>query len=77
MMGAIRTVTATRGAAPRVAYGAHRSPFPPPRPDLGLARDCEHCLGWGTLVTRDGEHELCQTCQPDPLDGENGPGSAS
>lgn len=75
-MEAIRT-TATRGAAPRMAYGAHHSPFPPPHPDLGLARHCEHCLGWGTVVTRDGEHELCRTCQPDPHDGGSGPGSAS
>ncbi|WP_225834330.1 hypothetical protein [Streptomyces sp. NK08204] len=51
-----------------MAYGAGRSPLLPPRPDLTLARNCEHCLGWGTVVTRDGEHELCHTCQPDPGD---------
>ncbi|MEU6406593.1 hypothetical protein [Streptomyces sp. NPDC046985] len=52
-----------------MAYGAPHSPAPPPRPDLGLARDCEHCLGWGTVVTRDGAHELCETCQPEPGSG--------
>ena len=60
-----------------MAYGAHPRPFPPPHPDLGLAHDCEHCLGWGTVVTRDGDHELCRTCQTDPDDGENGRGFAS
>ncbi|MFF5854604.1 hypothetical protein ACFY8B_03030 [Streptomyces sp. NPDC012751] len=58
-----------------MAYGAHRSPLLPPRPDLGLARDCESCLGWGTVVTRDGEHELCHACQPGF--GGDGEGSAT
>ncbi|MFF5029566.1 hypothetical protein ACWERI_29800 [Streptomyces collinus] len=48
-----------------MAHGARNSPCLPPHPDLTLARDCEHCLGWGTVVTRDGAHELCRTCQPD------------
>ncbi|MBC2864814.1 hypothetical protein H1R13_07340 [Streptomyces mexicanus] len=48
-----------------MAYGAHHSPTPPPHPDLARARDCEHCLGWGTVITRDGDHRLCDTCQPD------------
>ncbi|EYT79508.1 hypothetical protein CF54_30990 [Streptomyces sp. Tu 6176] len=52
-----------------MAYGAHHSPTPPPRPDLGPARDCEHCLGWGTVVTHDGRHELCGTCQSVPDGG--------
>ncbi|MEU0007289.1 hypothetical protein ABZ079_24170 [Streptomyces sp. NPDC006314] len=56
-----------------MAYGAHHSPYLSPHPDLALARDCEHCLGWGTVVTRDGSHELCRTCQPDPGDAESGP----
>ena len=60
-----------------MAYGAHHSPFPSPHPDLGLARDCAQCLGWGTVVTRDGGHELCRTCQPDQGDGESGLRSAS
>ncbi|MDO0929239.1 hypothetical protein QQY24_28930 [Streptomyces sp. TG1A-8] len=58
-----------------MAHGAHHSPHGPhlpPHPDLYLARGCEHCLGWGTVVTRDGEHELCHTCQPGP-GGGNGP----
>ncbi|PKW05747.1 hypothetical protein SAMN05428944_7224 [Streptomyces sp. 1222.5] len=54
-----------------MAYGAHRSPLLPPRPDLTLARECEQCLGWGTVVTRDGDHELCRTCQPGALDDES------
>ncbi|MFH9659497.1 hypothetical protein ACH4NF_17185 [Streptomyces sp. NPDC017248] len=49
-----------------MVYGAHRSPQLPPRPDLDPARDCEQCLGWGTVVTRDGHHELCPACQPEP-----------
>ncbi|MER6981672.1 hypothetical protein [Streptomyces carpinensis] len=53
-----------------MAYGAHHSPTPPPHPDLSLARDCEHCLGWGTVITRDGQHELCDTCQPEPGYGD-------
>ncbi|MET9072559.1 hypothetical protein ABZX95_10300 [Streptomyces sp. NPDC004232] len=53
-----------------MVYGAHRSPLLPPRPDLGLARDCEVCLGWGTVVSRDGEHELCHACQLAPEDDE-------
>ncbi|MEW2625051.1 hypothetical protein [Streptomyces sp. NPDC048106] len=46
--------------------GAHPSHVPPPHPDLGSARDCERCLGWGTVVTLDGQHELCPDCQPAP-----------
>ncbi|MEU2923933.1 hypothetical protein AB0D42_12295 [Streptomyces sp. NPDC048304] len=53
-----------------MAHGAHRSPFLPPHPDIGLARDCEVCLGWGTVVTRDGTHELCHMCQGASADGE-------
>ncbi|MFJ9930182.1 MULTISPECIES: hypothetical protein [Streptomyces] len=56
-----------------MVHGPRPGQFPPPRPDLELARDCERCLGWGTVVTRDGEHELCPGCQPDTAAGE-GPG---
>ncbi|MFE1193892.1 hypothetical protein [Streptomyces olivaceoviridis] len=59
-----------------MAHGAHRNPFPP-HPDLTLARDCEQCLGWGTVVTRDGDHELCHSCQPDPAGGEGAAASGS
>lgn len=52
-----------------MAHGASHSPTPPPHPDLNLARTCEHCLGWGTVVTRDGEHILCDRCQPGPGGG--------
>lgn len=61
-----------QGAVPRMAHGAHRSPLLPPRPDPALARDCDQCLGWGTVVTRDGKHELCQACQPGPGQGKGG-----
>ncbi|GGV82583.1 MULTISPECIES: hypothetical protein [Streptomyces] len=47
-----------------MAHGARRTPAPPPRPDLARARDCEHCRGWGTVITRDGDHLLCAVCQP-------------
>ncbi|MGV9253672.1 hypothetical protein [Streptomyces sp. NPDC003697] len=46
-----------------MAHGARHSPTPPPHADLGPARDCEQCLGWGTVITHDGHHELCSTCQ--------------
>ncbi|MFI1767828.1 hypothetical protein ACH41H_38080 [Streptomyces sp. NPDC020800] len=49
-----------------MAHTAHHTPVLPPHPDTNLARDCTQCLGWGTVVTRDGDHELCHTCQPDP-----------
>ncbi|MDF3299169.1 hypothetical protein [Streptomyces tropicalis] len=55
-----------------MAYGAHHSPTPPPHAELSLARDCGQCLGWGTVITRDGEHELCETCQPE-TGGEDPP----
>ncbi|MEU7424780.1 hypothetical protein [Streptomyces sp. NPDC040750] len=53
-----------------MAYGAHDTPLLPPHPDLALARDCEHCFGWGTVVTRDGDHELCLECQQPSGDDE-------
>ncbi|MEU6476432.1 hypothetical protein ABZ858_05990 [Streptomyces sp. NPDC047017] len=56
-----------------MAYGAHHSPTPPPHPDVHRARDCEQCLGWGTVITPDGHHELCDTCQQAP-DGDPLPG---
>ncbi|CAL9323658.1 hypothetical protein [Streptomyces sp. SudanB182_2057] len=55
-----------------MAHGAHRSPLLPPHPDLTLARDCEQCLGWGTVVTGDGHHELCRACQPGPAEAATG-----
>ncbi|MFB7501688.1 hypothetical protein ACFC09_44790 [Streptomyces sp. NPDC056161] len=58
-----------------MAHGAHQSPLLPPHPDLSLARDCEHCLGWGTVVTFDGLHELCPTCQPSTGDGGTATGT--
>lgn len=37
---------------------------PAPHADTGLARDCDECRGWGTVVTDQGHHELCPACQP-------------
>ncbi|MFI2200104.1 hypothetical protein ACH47Z_04820 [Streptomyces sp. NPDC020192] len=54
-----------------MAHGAQYSPLLTPRPDLSLARDCAVCLGWGTVVTRDGDHELCHGCQPLPGEDED------
>ncbi|GAA2231999.1 hypothetical protein [Streptomyces nogalater] len=55
-----------------MAHGAHGSPLLPPRPDPVLARDCDQCLGWGSVVTRDGHHELCPACQPGPTGRQPG-----
>ena len=38
---------------------------PAPHADPGLARDCDECRGWGTVVTDEGRHELCPACQPE------------
>ncbi|OUD01237.1 hypothetical protein CA983_21305 [Streptomyces swartbergensis] len=42
---------------------APHSGSPTPRPDVALARGCERCNGWGTVVTPEGRHELCAACQ--------------
>jgi hypothetical protein len=44
-------------------HGARGAVRPAPRPNVGLARSCEECLGWGTVVTDEGRHELCPACQ--------------
>lgn len=54
-----------------MASGTHRTQLLPPRPDTTLARHCDQCLGWGTVVSRDGDHELCYTCQPAARDDED------
>lgn len=46
-----------------MSYGAGGAARAAPRPDVPLARDCEVCLGWGTVVTDQGRHELCPACQ--------------
>ncbi len=45
--------------------GAEGMPYPTPRADVDLARECGACLGWGTVVTDQGRHELCPDCQGD------------
>lgn len=47
-----------------MAHRATAAREPAPRPDLALARDCEVCGGWGTVVTAQGRHLLCPACQP-------------
>ncbi|MEU6467157.1 hypothetical protein [Streptomyces sp. NPDC046976] len=49
-----------------MVHAARPSHVPPPHPDLSRARDCERCLGWGTVVSPGGEHELCPSCQRAP-----------
>jgi hypothetical protein len=39
---------------------ADRAPHANPE----LARDCDECRGWGTVITAQGHHELCPSCQP-------------
>lgn len=46
-----------------MAHGADHAPSTAPRADLARAAGCEVCLGWGTVVTDDGRHELCPACQ--------------
>jgi hypothetical protein len=41
--------------------GAHPN-APAPRASIALARDCDECRGWGSVVN-DGRHELCPVCQ--------------
>lgn len=36
---------------------------PVPQADPVLARGCDACLGWGTVITAQGHHELCPQCQ--------------
>jgi hypothetical protein len=46
-----------------MAHRATAAHEPAPRADLALARDCEVCGGWGTVVTAQGRHSLCPACQ--------------
>jgi hypothetical protein len=60
-----------------MAHEANPSPVPAPRANPALARDCTDCLGWGTLITREGVHQLCPNCQTSsqngaPLSGRGG-----
>jgi hypothetical protein len=47
-----------------MVHGAGPTPDPAPHADPGLARDCDECRGWGTVITTQGHHELCPVCQP-------------
>ncbi|GAA3810128.1 hypothetical protein [Streptomyces chiangmaiensis] len=46
-------------------HGATPAPDPAPRADTALAVDCAMCNGWGSVVTSQGQHELCPSCQPE------------
>jgi len=47
--------------------GAEGLPYPTPRANVELARECGACFGWGTVITDQGRHELCGDCQDDRL----------
>lgn len=40
------------------------APASNPRADAALAAGCDTCNGWGSVITSQGRHELCLTCQP-------------
>ncbi|MCX4825225.1 hypothetical protein OG883_36285 [Streptomyces sp. NBC_01142] len=42
--------------------GAHPN-APAPRANIFLARGCDECRGWGSVVN-DGRYEICPACQP-------------
>lgn len=46
-----------------MTHGTMAAPEANPRANAALAADCEVCNGWGTLITSQGRHELCQACQ--------------
>jgi hypothetical protein len=41
--------------------GAHPN-APAPLVNIALARDCDECRGWGSVV-KNGRYELCPVCQ--------------
>lgn len=45
--------------------GADPAAEPAPRADPILARGCDACFEWGTVITDKGLHELCPACQTD------------
>ncbi|MFF0134544.1 hypothetical protein ACFYTG_54770 [Streptomyces mirabilis] len=46
-----------------MTYGAMAAPDSNPRANTALAAGCELCYGWGSVITFQGRHELCQACQ--------------
>ncbi len=46
-----------------MSYGASAAPDPIPRANAALAVGCDQCNGWGTVITSQGRHRLCLTCQ--------------
>ncbi|MEV8561608.1 hypothetical protein ACIBJF_52880 [Streptomyces sp. NPDC050743] len=46
-----------------MTYGTMAAPESNPRANAALAADCEVCNGWGSVITFQGRHELCQACQ--------------
>ncbi|MFE2099471.1 MULTISPECIES: hypothetical protein [unclassified Streptomyces] len=46
-----------------MTYGTTAAPESNPHANAALAADCEVCNGWGSVITSQGRHELCQACQ--------------
>ncbi|MET8454259.1 hypothetical protein [Streptomyces sp. NPDC005209] len=46
-----------------MTYGTMAAPESNTRANAALAADCEVCNGWGSVITFQGRHELCQACQ--------------
>ncbi|WP_331764994.1 hypothetical protein OG747_48550 (plasmid) [Streptomyces sp. NBC_01384] len=46
-----------------MTYGAMAAPDSNPRANTALAAGYELCYGWGSVITFQGRHELCQACQ--------------
>ncbi|WP_251096613.1 hypothetical protein [Streptomyces sp. Caat 7-52] len=46
-----------------MTYGTMAAPESNPRANAASAAGCEVCNGWGSVITFQGRHELCQACQ--------------
>ncbi|UXY32164.1 hypothetical protein [Streptomyces sp. HUAS TT20] len=46
-----------------MTYTTTAAPESNPRANVALAVGCELCNGWGSVITFQGRHELCQACQ--------------
>jgi hypothetical protein len=47
-----------------MTHGPAAPPDPNPHANATLADGCQTCNGWGSVITPQGHHELCLTCQP-------------
>ncbi|MEU7060264.1 hypothetical protein [Streptomyces sp. NPDC046197] len=66
--------TAGQSADRQESHMGIASPAPNPRANAAWAIGCEECNGWGSVITSQGHHELCLTCQP-LADQEDGNGA--